>query len=67
MSRLRTDFYNDSPVEGDAAYADKDARTIDFVGNADADRRTTFRGLPRLPLAYGLQNRAVTGWCRRQG
>ena len=45
MSRLRTDFYNDSPVEGDAAYADKDARTIDFVGNADARSSNHFSGL----------------------
>ena len=30
-------------------------------------RRTTFPGSPSLPLAYGLQNRAVAGCFRRQG
>ena len=53
MCRLRTDFYNDSPVEGDAAFADKDARTLDFVGNADARSSNHFSGLATPP--FGIQ------------
>ena len=35
MSRLRTDFYNDLPVEGDATIADKHGLALESVGNAD--------------------------------
>ena len=45
MSRLRTDFYNDSPVEGDAAIADKDALALNFVGSADTRSSNHFSGL----------------------
>jgi BON domain len=45
MSRLRTDFYNDPPVEGDAGIADKDGLALDFVGNADTRTSNNFSGL----------------------
>lgn len=45
MSRLRTDFYNDLPVEGDAEIADKDGLALDFVGNADTRPSNDFSGL----------------------
>src|SRR6476660_2811780 len=45
MSRLRTDFYNDLSVEGDAATADKDALALDFVGIADTRLPDHFSGL----------------------
>jgi hypothetical protein len=32
---LRTDFYNDPPLEGDVAIADKDGLAFEFVGIAD--------------------------------
>jgi hypothetical protein len=35
MSRLLSDFYNDSPVEGEQTIADKNALALDFVGFAD--------------------------------
>jgi BON domain len=45
MSRLRTDFYNDLPVEGDATIADKDGLALDFVGNADTRTPNSISGL----------------------
>ena len=53
MSRLRTDFYNDSPVEGDAPIADKDALALDFVGIADSRPLDYFSGLATPP--FGIQ------------
>jgi hypothetical protein len=31
MNRLRTDSYNDLPMESDAAIADKDGLALDFI------------------------------------
>src|SRR4051812_39745257 len=45
MNRLRTEFYNDLPVEGDAAMADKDGLALDFVGNAGTRPSNDFSGL----------------------
>jgi hypothetical protein len=45
MSRLRSDFYNDLPVEGDAVIADKDALALDFLGNAGTRPSNQFSGL----------------------
>jgi hypothetical protein len=45
MSRLRTDFYNDPPLEGDVAIADKDGLALDFVGIADSRPLVHFSGL----------------------
>ena len=45
MNRLRTDFYNDSSVEGDATIADKDGLALDFVGNADIRPSNPISGL----------------------
>jgi|SRR4051794_6307037 hypothetical protein len=61
MSRLRTDFYNDLPVEGDDTIADKDALALEFVGNAD---NWSSGKLPRDDLAYRLHKRTVAGYGR---
>ena len=52
MSRLRTDFYNDLPVEGEAAIADKHGLALDFVGNADTRPSNQFSGL--ATLSFGI-------------
>lgn len=44
MSRLRTHFYNDRPVEDEATIADKHARTPEFVRYADTRRTNDFSG-----------------------
>jgi hypothetical protein len=50
MSRLRTDFYNHLPVEGDAAKADKDCLTLDCVANAYIRSSNDFSGLAEPPF-----------------
>src|SRR4051812_16277292 len=44
MSRLRTVFYNDPPLEGDVATTDKDGLARDFVGAADTRSLDHFSG-----------------------
>src|SRR6476659_10160541 len=53
MCRVRTDFYNDPSVEGDAATADKDALALDFVGIADTRLPDDFSG-PTSP-SFGIR------------
>ena len=65
MSRLRTDFYNDRPVEGDEAIADKDALTLDFVDVADTCQSVHFSRLARpsfgIEVAQVILRRADPG------
>ena len=67
MSRLRTDFYNDLPVEGDEAIADKDALALEFVGNADNWSSNHFCGLATLSFGIRVAETVVTGCTRRHG
>ncbi len=53
MSRLRTHFYNDPPVEDDVAIADKDGLALDFVGLADTRPSDYFSGL--ATPSFGIQ------------
>jgi hypothetical protein len=53
MSRLRTDFYNDSSVEGDGTTADKDGLALDFVGIGDTRLPDHFSG-PNSP-SFGIR------------
>ena len=53
MNRLRTDFYNDLPVEGDAVIADKDGLALEIVGNADTRPSDHVSGL--ATLSFGIR------------
>jgi hypothetical protein len=67
MSRLRTDFYNDLPVEGDLQTADKDALALQIVGNADNWSPDHLWGLPGPSFGIRVAETAVTGCTGRHG
>ena len=67
MSRLRTDFYKDLPVEGDRTIADKDALALDFLGNAGTRPPDHFSGLATPSFGIRVAETAVTGCTRRHG
>jgi hypothetical protein len=59
MRQWRTDFYIDSPLEGDATKADIEGLALDFVGKPD---RQSFNHLSGLAdLSFGI---SVADFCR---
>src|SRR4051794_19813194 len=67
MSRLRTDFYNDSPVEDEVAKADKDVLALDFVGNTDSRAANQSSELATPSFGIRLAEKLGAGCIRRQG
>jgi hypothetical protein len=63
---LRSDFYNNLPVEGDEATADKEGLSLKFVGNDGMRSTDHFWGLAKPSFGIRVAESAGTGYCRRQ-
>jgi hypothetical protein len=67
MSRLRTGFYIDSPLEDDTTKADIDGLALEFVGNAEAHAPNHSSGPADSSFGIAIADFCCDGPTRRQG